>query len=107
MLYLLWLPGLVLAFLGYIDCGLMTLLVLPLILICFWSLYLYQKRVFRALNLRVRKTTGFYNVCPDLPDDNVSGFWSQAISRSFSGQKEGGNNGLIFLGCLEIQHINC
>ncbi|NLL40175.1 MAG: glycosyltransferase [Clostridiales bacterium] len=56
-----WLPGLVLAFFGiYWIVGLMTLLVLPLILICFWSLYLYQKRVFRALNLRVRKNySGF------------------------------------------------
>lgn len=58
---LFWLPGLVLAFFGiYWIVGLMTLMVLPLTLISYWIYYVFQKRVFRRLNLRIRKNvTGF------------------------------------------------
>ncbi|MGE8206545.1 glycosyltransferase family 2 protein [Heyndrickxia sp. NPDC080065] len=52
-----WIPGLILALFGhYWIVGPMTLLVLPLTLISFGILYLYQKRfVFSPLNLKVRK----------------------------------------------------
>lgn len=52
-----WIPGLVLAFFGiYWIVGPMTLLVLPLTIISYGSLYLYQKYyVFRNLGLRVRR----------------------------------------------------
>lgn len=54
---LFWIPGLVLAFFGHFwIVGPMTFFVLPLTLISFGILYLYQKRfVFRPLNLRIRK----------------------------------------------------
>lgn len=53
---LFWIPGLILALFGhYWIVGPMTLLVLPLTLISFGILYLYQKRfVFRPLNLKIR-----------------------------------------------------
>jgi len=51
-----WLPGLVLAFFGYYwIVGIATLLVLPLTFCVNLILYLYQKRVFRTLDLRIRK----------------------------------------------------
>ncbi|UAK16328.1 glycosyltransferase family 2 protein [Sporolactobacillus terrae] len=52
-----WIPGLILAFFGiYWIVGLTTLLVLPLTILSFGSLYLYQKnRVFKRLGLRVRR----------------------------------------------------
>lgn len=55
-----WLPGLILAFFGYYwIVGPLTLLVLPLTMISFGILYLFQKRyVFRHLKLRIRKNTG-------------------------------------------------
>ncbi|MEK5523906.1 glycosyltransferase family 2 protein [Heyndrickxia sp. FSL W8-0423] len=56
---LFWIPGLILALFGhYWIVGPMTLLVLPLTLISFGVLYLYQKRfVFRPLNLKIRNNT--------------------------------------------------
>lgn len=58
---LFWLPGLILAFLGiYWIVGLITLLVLPLTLLCYSVLYIYQRHVFHVLELRVRRNyTGF------------------------------------------------
>lgn len=51
-----WLPGLVLAFSGiYWIVGPMTLLVLPMTLISYTVLFLYQRDVFGNLKLRVRK----------------------------------------------------
>ncbi|MGV3466679.1 MAG: glycosyltransferase family 2 protein [Heyndrickxia sp.] len=52
-----WIPGLVLALFGHFwIVGPMTLFVLPLTLISFGILYLYQKQfVFGPLNLRIRK----------------------------------------------------
>lgn len=51
-----WLPGLVLAFFGiFWIVGPATLLVLPLTFIQNFILYRYQSRVFRSLNLRIRK----------------------------------------------------
>ncbi|WCN39244.1 glycosyltransferase family 2 protein [Aneurinibacillus uraniidurans] len=51
-----WIPGLILAFFGYFwIIGLTTLLVLPLTLISYYILYVYQRRVFKALHLAVRK----------------------------------------------------
>ena len=51
-----WLPGLLLALFGvYWIVGPMTLLVLPLTFISYGILYKYQLRVFKNLNLRVRK----------------------------------------------------
>lgn len=51
-----WLPGLVLAFFGhYWIVGPMTLLVLPLTLLSYLILYLYQVNVFKSLELRIRK----------------------------------------------------
>ncbi|NGZ77176.1 glycosyltransferase family 2 protein [Saccharibacillus alkalitolerans] len=51
-----WLPGLIMAFFGhYWVVGLTTLLVLPLTFAANFILYTYQKRVFKTLNLRVRK----------------------------------------------------
>ncbi|HWR59976.1 MAG TPA: glycosyltransferase family 2 protein, partial [Clostridia bacterium] len=51
-----WLPGLALAFFGcYWIVGPMTLLVLPLTLLSYLILYLYQLRVFKRLQLRIRK----------------------------------------------------
>jgi len=53
---LFWIPGLVMACFGfYWIVGPLTLLVLPLTLLCYGSLYLYQKRVFRSLDLKVRQ----------------------------------------------------
>ncbi|WP_042462753.1 glycosyltransferase family 2 protein [Neobacillus dielmonensis] len=57
-----WLPGLILALFGYYwIVGPMTLLVLPLTLISYSILYIYQKNsVFNHLNLKIRKNiTGF------------------------------------------------
>lgn len=57
-----WIPGLILAFFGYYwIVGPITLLVLPLTLISYSILYIYQKNyVFRPLKLRIRKNiTGF------------------------------------------------
>lgn len=55
-----WLPGLVLAFFGYYwIVGPLTLLVLPLTVISFGILYIFQKRyVFHHLNLRIRNNIG-------------------------------------------------
>jgi biofilm PGA synthesis N-glycosyltransferase PgaC len=51
-----WFPGLILALFGiYWIVGPMTLLVLPLTLLSYAILYVYQKFVFRSLNLKVRK----------------------------------------------------
>ncbi|OWA35573.1 glycosyl transferase [Saccharibacillus sp. O16] len=57
-----WLPGLVLAFFGYYwVVGITTLLVLPLTFTANFILYTYQKKVFKSLNLRVRKNAlGFF-----------------------------------------------
>ncbi|WP_121613554.1 glycosyltransferase [Mesobacillus foraminis] len=57
-----WIPGLILAFFGHFwIVGPMTLLVLPLTMISYGLLYVYQKHyVFKNLNLRVRKNrSGF------------------------------------------------
>lgn len=57
-----WIPGLVLAFFGvYWIVGPMTILVLPLTLLSYFILYIFQKSVFQKLNLRIRK--------------NILGFW--------------------------------
>ncbi|MFL2117328.1 glycosyltransferase [Marinilactibacillus psychrotolerans] len=51
-----WIPGLVLAFFGFFwIIGPMTLLVLPLALLQNYILYVYQKKVFKELNLSIRK----------------------------------------------------
>lgn len=51
-----WLPGMVLACFGiYWIVGPMTLLVIPLTLLSYAMLYIYQLHVFRHLNLKVRK----------------------------------------------------
>lgn len=51
-----WLPGLVLAFFGvYWIVGSMTIFVLPLTLLSYYVLYSYQRRVFKDLNLKIRK----------------------------------------------------
>lgn len=57
-----WLPSLVLAMFGfYWIVGPATLLVLPLTFGANFILYLYQRRVFRTLNLRIRRNiTGFF-----------------------------------------------
>lgn len=53
---LFWMPGLVLAFFGYYwIVGPFTLFVLPLTLLQNYTLYRYQRNVFRTLNLRIRK----------------------------------------------------
>ncbi|NSL52921.1 glycosyltransferase family 2 protein [Calidifontibacillus erzurumensis] len=53
---LFWLPGVALAFFGiYWVAGPMTLFVLPLALLQNFILYTYQKKVFKQLNLRIRK----------------------------------------------------
>ncbi|GFN33085.1 glycosyltransferase family 2 protein [Paenibacillus xylaniclasticus] len=51
-----WLPGLIMAMFGYYwVAGPMTLLVLPLAMLQNYILYRYQKKVFRSLQLRIRK----------------------------------------------------
>jgi len=57
-----WLPGLIGAFFGcYYIVGPMTLLVLPLTFISYWILYVYQKSVFKKLNLKIRRNKlGFF-----------------------------------------------
>ncbi|MFU0825286.1 glycosyltransferase family 2 protein [Clostridium sp.] len=57
-----WIPGLVLALFGiYWIVGPMTLLVLPLTLLSYTLLYIYQKHVFKSLNLKIRKNyLGFF-----------------------------------------------
>ena len=57
-----WLPGLVLAFFGiYWVVGPMTLFVLPLTFASYYILYLYQRHVFKELDLRIRKNRlGFF-----------------------------------------------
>lgn len=51
-----WIPGVVLAIFGYYwIVGLITLFVLPLALLQNYILYCYQKKVFKTLNLRIRK----------------------------------------------------
>lgn len=52
-----WLPGLILALFGHFwIVGPMTLLVLPLTLISYSTLYIYQSKfVFKPLNLKIRK----------------------------------------------------
>ncbi len=51
-----WMPGLVLALFGhYWIVGPATLLVLPLAILQNYILYRYQRRVFRSLNLKIRK----------------------------------------------------
>lgn len=51
-----WLPGLVLALYGiFWVVGPMTLLVLPITFASYYVLYRYQRHVFKALDLRVRK----------------------------------------------------
>lgn len=59
---LFWLPGLILSFFGiYWIVGLTTILVIPLTLISYYILYKYQKRVFKQLNLKIRKNKiGFF-----------------------------------------------
>ncbi|WP_145020655.1 glycosyltransferase [Paenibacillus sp. Y412MC10] len=53
---LVWLPSLILAFFGYYYIvGIMTVLVLPLTFAVNFILYLYQRRVFKALDLKIRK----------------------------------------------------
>ncbi|USB33544.1 glycosyltransferase [Paenibacillus sp. YPG26] len=53
---LVWLPGLILAFFGYYwIVGITTLLVLPLTFCVNFILYIYQRGVFKRLNLRIRK----------------------------------------------------
>lgn len=58
-----WIPGLLLAFFGYFwIVGPMTLFVLPLTILIYGILYMYQKHyVFKNLNLKVRKNIlGFF-----------------------------------------------
>lgn len=58
-----WIPGLILAFFGYFwIVGPMTLFVLPLTILSYGILYMYQKHyVFKNLNLKVRKNIlGFF-----------------------------------------------
>jgi biofilm PGA synthesis N-glycosyltransferase PgaC len=57
-----WIPGLILALIGiYWIVGLMTLLVLPLTLLCYGILFIYQQHVFKLLNLQVRRNlVGFF-----------------------------------------------
>lgn len=57
-----WLPGLILAFYGFFwIVGPMTLFVLPITFLSYFSIYTYQKRVFKELNLKVRRNTaGFF-----------------------------------------------
>ncbi|OUM86016.1 MAG: glycosyl transferase [Bacillus thermozeamaize] len=57
-----WIPGLILAFFGiYWIVGPMTILVLPLTLLSYYILYIYQKSVFQKLDLRIRKNRlGFW-----------------------------------------------
>lgn len=58
-----WIPGLMLAFFGYFwIVGPMTLFVLPLTILSYGILYMYQKHyVFKNLNLKVRKNIlGFF-----------------------------------------------
>jgi biofilm PGA synthesis N-glycosyltransferase PgaC len=51
-----WLPGLILAFFGiYWIVGPLTLFVLPITLLTNFLLYRYQKHVFEALGLRIRR----------------------------------------------------
>ncbi|WP_238457749.1 glycosyltransferase family 2 protein [Desulforamulus ferrireducens] len=51
-----WMPGLVLAFFGYYwIVGLYTLVVLPLTMLVNYTLYRYQKKVFRTLDLKIRR----------------------------------------------------
>lgn len=51
-----WMPGLVLAFFGYYwIVGLYTLVVLPLTMLVNYTLYSYQKKVFRTLDLKIRR----------------------------------------------------
>ncbi|MTV49794.1 glycosyltransferase [Heliobacillus mobilis] len=51
-----WIPGLVLAFYGYYwIVGPTTLFVIPLTLLSYQILYIYQRLIFRKLNLRIRK----------------------------------------------------
>ena len=52
-----WIPGLILAFFGYFwIVGPMTLLVLPLTILSYSILYIYQRKyVFKPLNLRIRR----------------------------------------------------
>jgi len=51
-----WIPGLILAYFGiYWIVGSMTLFVIPLTIACYSILLVYQKHVFRYLNLTVRK----------------------------------------------------
>lgn len=54
---LFWIPGLILAFLGYYYIvGIITLLVLPLSLLTFYIEYRYKKKyVFKELDLKLRK----------------------------------------------------
>ncbi|MCL6477637.1 MAG: glycosyltransferase family 2 protein [Peptococcaceae bacterium] len=57
-----WMPGLIAAFFGYYwIVGMYTIFVLPLTALQNYTLYTYQKYVFRALNLRIRKNgIGFW-----------------------------------------------
>jgi poly-beta-1,6-N-acetyl-D-glucosamine synthase len=52
-----WIPGLILAFFGYFwIVGPMTLFVLPLTILSYSILFIYQRKyVFKPLNLRIRK----------------------------------------------------
>lgn len=51
-----WLPGMILAFFGHFwIVGPMTLLVLPLTLLSYFTLYTYQKSVFQSLKLKIRE----------------------------------------------------
>ncbi len=54
-----WIPGLILAFFGkFWIVGVTTLFVIPLAMLQNYVLYSYEKRVFKSLNLRIRKNTG-------------------------------------------------
>ena len=51
-----WIPGLILAFFGkYYIVGPYTILVLPLNFLAATIMYIYEKDVFKELNLKIRK----------------------------------------------------
>ncbi|MFL2096948.1 glycosyltransferase family 2 protein [Marinilactibacillus psychrotolerans] len=72
-----WIPGLVLAFFGFFwIIGPMTLLILPLALLQNYILYVYQKKVFKELNLSIRKKqVWIYYFCIVLSTDYESDFY--------------------------------
>jgi len=51
-----WIPGLILVYFGiFWIVGPMTLFVIPLTMVCYLMLLIYQKRVFKRLNLTIRR----------------------------------------------------